>query len=37
MAFMLGVNSLAEAQRHVEILEFLFSVLLQKKLLQFSQ
>ena len=30
-------DSLAEAQRHVEILEFLFSVLLQKKLLQFSQ
>ena len=27
-------NSLAEAQRHVEILEFLFSVLLQKKLLE---
>jgi methylthioribulose-1-phosphate dehydratase len=30
-------DSLAEAQRHVEILEFLFSVLLQKKLLQSSQ
>ena len=27
-------NSLTEAQRHVEILEFLFSVLLQKKLLE---
>ena len=27
-------NSLAEAQRHVEILEFLFSVVLQKKLLE---
>ena len=30
-------DSLAEAQRHVEILEFLFSVLLQKQLLQCSQ
>jgi methylthioribulose-1-phosphate dehydratase len=30
-------DSLAEAQRHVEILEFLFSVLLQKKLLHCSQ
>jgi methylthioribulose-1-phosphate dehydratase len=30
-------DSLAEAQRHVEILEFLFSVVLQKKLLQCSQ
>ncbi len=29
-------NSLEEAQRHVEILEFLFSVLLQKKLLECS-
>ena len=30
-------DSLAEAQRHVEILEFLFSTVLQKKLLQLSQ
>ena len=30
-------DSLAEAQRHVEILEFLFSVLLKKKLLRTSQ
>ena len=29
-------DSLAEAQRHVEILEFLFSTVLQKKLLQLS-
>ena len=29
-------NSLEEAQRHVEILEFLFSVVLQKKLLECS-
>ena len=29
-------NSLEEAQRHVEILEFLFSVLLQKKQLEYS-
>ena len=30
-------DSLAEAQRHVEILEFLFSTVLQKKILQLSQ
>ena len=30
-------DSLAEAQRHVEILEFLFSTVLQKKLLQLIQ
>ena len=30
-------DSLAEAQRHVEILEFLFSTVLQKKLLRLSQ
>ena len=30
-------DSLTEAQRHVEILEFLFSTVLQKKLLQLSQ
>ena len=30
-------DSLAEAQRHVEILEFLFSTVLQKKLLHLSQ